>query len=225
MLNRTNFRAFAAVLAVAAVSAACEREATDALTPGEVAYAAIDSTFASNPNLRFDQVERLGNPLTMEVFVEKREHDAYDAYPAQQDAGHFTDDIVHFITTVAKRDRAYAETIASVLVGTRTNPGDMIHVFPGRQAGATAANASTNAAVGWLTQVLAPGTGYGGRKLMGDDTVDKGTAVVFGNAAGNNNNVSPGLVGDNVNENDKPMLNQFPWLPAPTGVSGSGSGS
>jgi hypothetical protein len=222
MLNRTKL---VAVLAITAVSAACEREATETVLPGEVAYAAIDSTFSSNPNRRFDQIERLGNPLVMEVFVQKREHSAYDAFPVAQDPGHFTDDIVHFVMTVAGRDQGYAEVIASVLVGTPQKPGDMIHVFPRRQAGATASNMTANAGVGWLTHVLAPGQGYGGRKVMGDDTVDKGTAVVFGSAAGNTNNVSPGLVGDNVNANDQPMLNAFPWLPAPTGVSGSGSGS
>ena len=224
MLNRTKFSALAAVLAITAVSAACEREAAETVLPGEVAYAAIDSTFSNNPNRRFDQMERLGNPLTMEVFVQKREHSAHDAFPPIQDPGHFTDDIVHFIMTVAGRDQGYANVIASVLVGTPQKPGDMIHVFPRRQAGATGANSSSNPAVGWLTHVLAPGQGYGGRMVAGDDVVDKGTAVVFGNAAGNNNNVSPGLVGDNVNSNDRPMLNAFPWLPAPTGT-GTGTGT
>lgn len=217
-MNRKRTPALVAVLAITALSAACDREAPVGVGPEGPMYAALDSTFSSNPNRRFDQVERLGNPLTMEVFVEKREHDAYDAYPVAQDAGHFTDDIVHFVSTVAGRDRAYGAVIASVLVGTPQNPGDMIHVFPRRQAGATGASSASNAAVGWLTHVLAPGQGYGGRKLDGDDTVDKGTAVVFGNAAGNNNNVSPGLVGDNVDSNDKPMLNAFPWLPAPSGT-------
>ena len=45
--------------------------------------------------------------------------------------------------------------------------------------------------------------GYGGRKLQGDDVVDKGLAVIFGSALGNNANVSPGLVTDNVDANDK----------------------
>jgi hypothetical protein len=40
--------------------------------------------------------------------------------------------------------------------------------------------------------------------------------VVFGTALGNTTNVSPGLVGDNVNENDKAALTTFPYIPAPT---------
>ncbi len=216
MPNRKTHPAAAALLAITAL-AACDREPTGAtVNPGETAFAAADSTFATNPNRRFTQVERLGNPLVMEVFVEKREHDAYDAFEPNRDPGHFTDDVVAFVTTVAKRDEAYARAIAGALLGTPQAPGDMITVFTGRAAGVTAANSATAANVGWLTHVLDATGGYGGRKLTGDDAVDKGTAVVFGNVLGNNVNVSPGLVGDNVNENDKAALTTFPYLPAPT---------
>ncbi len=217
MLNRTKSSALAAVLAITAVSGACDREVAETVTePGQPQLAVLDTTFSSNTNRRFNQMERLANPLVMEVFVEKREHDSYDAFPMVQDPHHFTDDLVHFITQVAGREDAYARVVTSVLLGTtQSNPGDKITAFLNRQPGVTANTATGNAAVGWLTHVLAPGTGYGGRKVAGDDTVDKGTAVVFGNAAGNNNNVSPGLVGDNVNSNDRPMLNSFPWFPEP----------
>ncbi|MBV9773208.1 MAG: DUF4331 family protein [Gemmatimonadetes bacterium] len=218
MLKRAKSWGTAAALAVVAVSAACDRESGAATTqPGETAYAAVDSTFSTNPNLRFRQVERLANPLVMEVFVEKREHDAYNTFSPRQDAAHFTDDIVAFITGVAKRDPAYAAVVAGALVGTTaSNPGDKLTVFTSRATGVTAATMGTAANVGWLTYVLDPTGGYGGRKLMGDDVVDKGTAVVFGNVLGNNVNVSPGLVGDNVDENDKAALTTFPYFPAPT---------
>jgi hypothetical protein len=215
MLNRKRFPAAAAVLAITSL-AACDTEPTGNVDPGETAFAAVDTTFFNNPNRRFTQVERLGNPLVMEALVEKREHDAYDAFEPGRDPFHFTDDVVAFVTTVAKRDEAYGRTIAGALLGTPQNPGDMIKVFTGRAAGVTAANSATAATVGWLTHVLDPANGYGGRKLMGDDAVDKATAAVFGNVLGNNNNVSPGLVGDNVNENDKAALTTFPYLPAPT---------
>ena len=215
MLNRKTFPAATALLAITAL-AACDREPTGAAAPGETAFAAVDSTFSTNPNRRFTQVERLDNPLAMEVFVEKREHDAYDAFEPGRDPFHFTDDYVAFVTTVAKRDEAYARAIAGALLGTPAAPGDMIRVFTARAAGVTAASSAAAANVGWLTHVLDPTGGYGGRKLMGDDAVDKGTAVVFGNVLGNNVNVSPGLVGDNVNENDKAALTTFPYLPAPT---------
>lgn len=215
MLKRTRGGALAAVLAVAAAGAACDRGA-DATQPAETAYAAMDSTFSSNPNLRFRQVERLANPLVMEVFVEKREHDAYNTFSPRQDAVHFTDDIVAFVTQVAKRDDAYARAIAGALVGTTANPGDKLTVFTNRAAGVTAANVATSPAVGWLTYVVDPANGYGGRKLNGDDVVDKGSAVVFGSLLGNTTNVSPGLVTDNVDDNDKQATTTFPYLPAPT---------
>ncbi|HEX8391558.1 MAG TPA: hypothetical protein VF665_04295 [Longimicrobium sp.] len=68
--------------------------------------------------------------------------------------------------------------------------------------------------MGWLTQVLDPANAYGGRKLDGDDAVDQGLGVIFGNALGNHNNVTPGLVTDNVP--DTPTdLTVFPYVAAP----------
>ncbi len=216
MPNRKTYPAALALLAIAGL-AACDTEPTGAnVSPGETAFAAADSTFSTNTNRRFTQVERLGNPLVMEALVEKREHDAYDAFEPARDPFHFTDDVVAFVTTVAKRDAPYATAVAGALLGTPAAPGDMIKVFTSRAAGVTSANSATAANVGWLTNVLDPTNGYGGRKLMGDDAVDKATAVVFGNVLGNNVNVSPGLVGDNVNENDKTALTTFPYLAAPT---------
>lgn len=204
------------LLAGAAVSAGCEQTPFGNSEPRALTYAAVDTTFSINTNRQFNQVERLGNPLAMEVFVDKREHGAHDVMPPTRDPGHFTDDYVRFITTVAKRDEAYARTIAGALLGTFANPGDKIAVYPNRAAGVTAstANTASNTNTGYLTHVLAPGVGYGGRKLAGDDVVDKSLAVLFGSALGNMNNVSPALVTDNVaNQNPAPM-STFPYLPA-----------
>jgi len=216
MFKRTKLAA-AAVAALAMATSACEQDPMGRgsdLAPG---VAAFDSTFASNPNRRFVQIERHANPLAIEAFVEKREHSAYDTYPAIQDPRHFTDDVVHFVTTVARRDQAYARTIAGALFGTETtDPGDKIRVFTTRAAGVTAANmASNTATVGWLTHALNPGNGYGGRTVA-EDATDKALGATFGNALGNTTNVSPGLVTDNVNSNDKPALTTFPYLPEPT---------
>ena len=214
MSNRKRITTALAATAIALGSAACDQESiTQIKEPG---VAALDSTFSNNTIRRFNQVERLANPLVMEAFVEKREHDAYDNLPAVQDPAHFTDDIVTFITTVAKRNNAYAAAIAGALIGTPTaDPGDKIRVYTTRAAGVTAATMATAANVGYLTQVLDPTGGYGGRKLTGDDTVDKSLAAVFGNVLGNNTNVSPGLVTDNVPANNKPALTTFPYLPEP----------
>lgn len=212
MQNRMKHMVLPALLAVVGLSAGCDREPTSATPPQ---YAAYDSTFANNPNRLFVTVERLGNPLVSEVLLEKREHEAHNVLPPLRDPGHFTDNIVAFITDVAKRDPAYANAVANVLVGTDANPGDKLTVFTNRAPGVTAATAASSNAVGWLTYVLAPNEGYGGRKLMNDDVVDKGLSVIFGGVLGNTNNVSPGLVTDNVRSNDNTALNTFPYLPAP----------
>jgi hypothetical protein len=180
----------------------------------------MDNTFSSDTTRSFVQVERLANPLVMEVFVEKREHDAYNAFPPIKDWEHFTDDIENFLMTVAGRPQDYASAVRTVLVGTRASPGDLIKVFPGRAPGVTAAIANDpsnpmSANVGWLTQVLAPNnTGYGGRKIRGDDTVDKGLGVVFGTALGGPV-TGPGLTTDNVPNTNPAPLSTFPYFPGP----------
>lgn len=207
-----------AVLAVAALGAACDREGGNVTDPGqEPVYSAADSTFASNTSRTFVQLERLGNPLFAEAFIEKREHTAHDQFNPHRDPVHFTDDVEHFLTTVAGRSPAYARTVAGALIGTfGGNPGDKLRVFPGRAGGVTASTATASADVGFLTQVLRPSnTGYGGRKLMGDDVVDKYLGAGFGAALGGPV-TAPGLVTDNVNSNDKPARNTFPYFPEPT---------
>ncbi len=216
MLKRTKSWGLVAGMALVALTAACDRNPSGAdVDPTQPVHAVLDTTFASNPNLRFRQVERLANPLAMEVFVQKREHEAHDAFPPRQDPFHFTDDYIDFLTRVAGRDRAYATAIANVFLGTASNPGDKIMVFTGRAAGVTAATSGGAATVGFLTYVLNPTGGYGGRKLMGDDVVDKIANAGFGTLLGAPA-TAPGLVTDNVDENDKPALSTFPYLPAPT---------
>ncbi|MBW3629740.1 MAG: DUF4331 domain-containing protein [Gemmatimonadetes bacterium] len=216
MLNLTRISTAVAALTIMVGSTACEQEDPMQAETTTPTFAAFDSTFSTNTNRRFEQMERLANPLVMEAFVQKREHDAYDAFPAIQDPAQFTDDIVNFVTTVAQREEAYGRAIAGALIGTTTSdPGDKIRVFTNRQAGATAGNMSTNMSVGYLSQVTDPTGGYGGRKPS-DDVVDTSLSVVFGSALGDMTNNSPGLVTDNVDSNDKPFPNTFPYLPEPS---------
>lgn len=220
MWNLKKSAAVAALAAAVSVSA-CDRDDRGSLLDpgeGEPVYAALDSTFASNPNRTFIQVERLGNPLAMEVPVAKREHQFHDNVMPSRDPGHFTDDYVEFITIVAGRSEAYARVIAGAILGqVGRDPGDKIRVFPNRAAGVTAATLATtaNPNVGWLTQVLNPTTGFGGRTVP-EDVVDIGAGAIFGSLAGNTMNVSLGLTRDNVDSNDKAPLNTFPYLPTPT---------
>ena len=140
------------------------------------------------------QVERLGNPLVSEVFLAKRNHGFHNAgKPSTDVAGHATE-LKVFVTTVAGRDAAVANTLASVLLP------DMLIVQTDK--------ATTTA--GWLTWALA--NGYGGRKLT-DDVVDAGLSAIFGSLL-SPNNVSAGLTTDNVGQNDKPFMTTFPYLAA-----------
>lgn len=214
---RTEKRLPAAVLllAVSLAGAACDPAENGLIEPsGSAQFSARDSTFSTNPTRTFVQVERLGNPLAMEVFVPKREHGTHDTWPPSLDHIHFTDDYVEFVTKVAGRSEAYGRAIAGALLGTEENKGDKIMFYPNRAAGVTATTAGQSDAVGWLTHVLAPGVGYGGRKLERDDVVDKGLSVIFGTALGNTSNVSPGLVTDNVDSTNPPMRSSFPYFAA-----------
>ncbi len=142
----------------------------------------------------FNQVERLGAPLFAEVFLEKRDHGFHDAGVPSTDSVNFAAKVIKFITTVAGRDPAYAKTVADALVP------DMI---------VAQLDKAPNTA-GYLGQILAPATNYGGRKLP-DDVVDLSLMVVFGAALGNTNNVSVGLTTDNV-PSDSPFRTTFPYL-------------
>jgi hypothetical protein len=198
------WKRFVAVLAASGIwmtAGACEdvRTITEFVTD-----TVTDTIRIGNTTTTFDQIERLGNPLVSEVFVDKREHGHFNTSGPGDDVAQFRDDIARFITTVAGRDQGYADAIAAALTP------DMLLVRTDRTGGGP-----FGANVGWLTYVLDPANGYGGRKLTGDDVVDKGLAVVFGNALGNNANVSPGLVTDHVDANDKSHAATFPYLATP----------
>ena len=190
-------------LAAALLAAACTGDETRTLVevqkPDTVTV--HDTVRIGNTTVTFDQIERLGNPLVSEVFVDKREHPHFNTSNPGEDVAQFRDDISRFITTVAGRDQGYADAIAAALTP------DMLLVRTDKTGGGP-----YGANVGWLTYVLDPANGYGGRKLQGDDVVDKGLAVVFGAALGNNANVSPGLVTDNVDANDRVHGATFPYV-------------
>ena len=199
--------ALPALAAAAMITAACgddTRTIVEVQKPDTVIKVVTDTVKIGNTTVTFDQMERLGNPLVSEVFVEKREHSHFNASQPSEDVAQFRDDIARFVTTVAGREPAYANAVAAALTP------DMLVVRTDKVGGGP-----YGANVGWLTYVLDPANGYGGRKLQGDDVVDKGLAVIFGNALGNNNNVSPGLVTDNVDANDKAHGAVFPYVATP----------
>jgi hypothetical protein len=202
------------VLALPAALAGCD-ESTRTIT--ELARDTLiqtvtirDTVRFGNTRIAFDQIEHLANPLVSEVLVEKREHEHYNNTVPSEMRAEFRDDVVGFITGVAGRSPATAGAIADALLP------DMLLVFLDRAPGVTAATANdpANATLGWLTYILVPGVGYGGRRLRGDDTVDKGLLVVFGPVL-DPANVTPQLSTDNVPANDKTPTATFPYIADP----------
>jgi hypothetical protein len=199
--------ALCAALAAAFLAAACgedTRTITDVVTvidKDTVTLTIRDTVRIGNTTVTFDQIERLGNPLVSEVTIDKREHPHYNTSVPSEDVAQFRPQVARFVTTVAGRDPAYANAVAAALTP------DMLVVRTDKVGGGP-----LGANVGWLTYVLDPANGYGGRKLQGDDVVDKGLAVIFGNALGNNNNVSPGLVTDNVDADERADGTTFPYV-------------
>jgi hypothetical protein len=189
-------------------AAACDSDPTRIIS--EIQEVVVtDTVRVGNPNLVFNQIERLGNPLVSEAMLEKRLHGFHNTTNPRTDVANFRDDLIRFVRDVAGREQAYAEAVADALLP------DLLLVFPNRAPGVTSSNTDDSALVGWLTFALAPdNSGYGGRKLDNDDAVDKALSVVFGSALGNTNNVSPGLTTDNV-PGPRNEPNTFPYLAAP----------
>ena len=156
----------------------------------------------------YEQVEFLGNPLVSEVTIVKANHDAYNRTMPYASAT-FRPQTEQFITGVAGRPQAYAQTVSGVLYP------DMLIVD---------ASKPTSTA-GWLTWALGSpyfsgNLGWGGRKLS-DDVVDVGLIAIFSNnpLESRTGSCAPGalpLCTDNVPANDKPFMTSFPYLASPT---------
>ncbi len=153
----------------------------------------------------YSQIERLGNPLVSEVFFPKRDHGLHNTKNPTDDpatmANGGTDVPGHirsFVSQFPNRTEKTITTLQAVL-----SP-DLLVVYPNRSG----ANA------GWLTWALAPGVGYGGRKLT-DDVVDTGLSAVFGNALDAAQPVLAGLTSDNVGVSTRTFSSAFPYLPTP----------
>lgn len=184
-MRMINLRGLAAIATV--LLAACDRE-TMATGP------TLEPQAAVTVGRVYHQLERLGNPLVSEVTVVKARHHLYNIGQPSADVAAFTGDVSGFVTGVAGRDAAYAGAIAGALLP------DMLLLYPKRDG----------KPVFWLSWVFG---GYGGRSLS-DDVVDIGLGAIFGTLLGNPNNVTPGLVSDNVPANDSPFGTTFPYLAA-----------
>lgn len=171
---------FAAAIALAMVAGACNNDDPVTITRDDT-------------NRTFTQIERLGNPLTSEVFYMKRDHGLHNTTgPSTDDVNGNDDKIKSFVASFG-RSTTIQNTLATVLTP------DMLMVFPNR-AGNTA---------GWLSWALA--AGYGGRKLQ-DDVVDAGLSAVFGTLVDPNAGTVAGLTSDNVPASVRSFGTTFPYL-------------
>lgn len=211
-LNRKALLTISA-LSLAFVTSACENDDNSNSNDSPVApgVGAATSPSTQNPNsdsLRFqfrvfNQVERLGNPLVAEVFLEMKDHGFHDVGTPNTDRQNFRFNIVRFITDSAGRSPQLAAAIADVLLP------DMI----------TLQTDKAPATAGYLGFVLNPNA-YGGRRLQ-DDAVDISLAATFGRLLDPANidqtGAKPGLATDNVPAfGGGPVpTNTFPYLAAP----------
>ncbi len=144
----------------------------------------------------YAQIERLGNPLTSEVFFMKRDHGLHNTTaPSTDVANNFRGRITDFIASFG-RSATIQNTVAAVLVP------DMLLVFPNRSANSA----------GWLSWALA--NGWGGRTLS-DDVVDAGLSAVFGTLVDPNAGTIAGLTSDNVPASTRTFSPTFPYLEPP----------
>lgn len=183
-MSAKHFRSAAAVLAAALVLAGCGDDDDNGTSTGP------------SGGRVYTQIERLGNPLTSEVFFMKRDHGLHNTTaPATDSANAFREKIRGFAASFNRSEKIQA-TLAAVLVP------DVLLVYPNR-APATA---------GWLSWALA--NGYGGRKLN-DDVVDAGLTAVFGNLLDPSAPVVAGLTSDNVPASVRSFSTTFPYLEVP----------
>ena len=128
-----------------------------------VAATACDSDSSTNPvnqNRAFDQIQRLGNPLVSEVFLEKKDHPYHGSIGPAADVAAFSATVKGFVAAFRPQATTAQNTLAAVLLP------DMLIVQTDK---------STSTA-GWLSWALS--NGYGGRTLT-DDVVDIGLSGIF----------------------------------------------
>ena len=163
--------------------AGCSDDDDDDDNPVEPGGPDLDRTFV--------QIERLGNPLVSEVMLAKRTHGHHNAVGPASDPA-FEIELEGFVTGVAGRSTTVANTLSSVLL-----PDELI-----------VDTSRSPLTAGWLSWALS--AGWGGRRLT-DDVVDIGLDAIFGDAI-EATGTTPGLMTDNVDENDVAFSTTFPYL-------------
>ncbi|MES3032526.1 MAG: DUF4331 family protein [Gemmatimonadota bacterium] len=197
----TRSLATACMLGAALTLAGCADDSSARGTTDPTASARADENVGeADDDIRYEQVEFLGNPLVSEVTIVKANHDRYNRTQPYNTA-EFGPQSLAFINAFRGNQPEVAATLGAVLYP------DML-VVESSKAPATS---------GWLSWALAGG--WGGRNLA-DDVVDAGLSAIFGTivtpvGAYCANGQLP-LCTDNVPVNDKPFAKSFPYLASPT---------
>ncbi|MFL5578093.1 MAG: DUF4331 family protein [Gemmatimonadaceae bacterium] len=155
-----------------------------------------DTVTGPDPNRVYVQVERLGNPLTSEVFFPKRDHGLHNTTAPTTDAANDFGGRISAFAAAFDRSTTIQNTLATVLVP------DVLVVYPNRPG----------SGAGWLSWALAGG--YGGRRLQ-DDVVDAGLSAIFGTLVDPSAGAVPGLTSDNVPPSVRQFSGTFPYLESP----------
>ena len=196
---KKNLAALTLVFGIFAATA-CSESAVDPAGPETSMSLSAASEESDDPNVVYEQVEFLGNPLVSEVTIVKANHDAYNRTQPYNSA-EFGPQSLAFINTFRGGQPEVANTLGAVLYP------DMLIVESSRSA----------ATAGWLSWALA--NGWGGRKLA-DDVVDAGLSAIFGKIISSTgaycDNFTLPLCTDNVGANDKAFSSAFPYLASPT---------
>src|SRR3954454_19536409 len=76
----------------------------------------VASTNPVDANRVYNQVERIGNPLVSEVFLEKRDHGFHNSGTPSTDVANFKPKLEAFVKNVAGRSTQVQTTLSSVLL-------------------------------------------------------------------------------------------------------------
>lgn len=139
----------------------------------------------------FAQKDHAGRPGISTVFIPANKDDQFNLTPPSQMSGLFRTDIVNVLTQFGYTSNALGmnkDAFANVLAT------DVLNV---KMSGTTTFFDGTNVLTG---------------RALADDVIDTELLLIFGGSNGTSN---PGLTKDNVNANDKPFLNTFPYLASP----------
>jgi hypothetical protein len=139
----------------------------------------------------FAQKDQNGRPGISTVFIPANKDDQFNVTPPSQMSGMFKTDIVNVLTQFGYTSNALSmnkDAFANVLAT------DVLNV---KMNGTTTFFDGTNVLTG---------------RALADDVIDTELLLIFGGPNGTSN---PGLTKDNVNANDKPFTNTFPYLASP----------